>query len=103
VVGVGVRVGDGAAVPLRARVGDEQRRGRGPGRVAGCHCWGTWRHIFYKVRAGARRLLGRDGRPLKVRLCHLRAELQRRGLTMTGGFSSPMLAISIAATSGRAV
>ncbi|XP_062191060.1 uncharacterized protein LOC133894892 [Phragmites australis] len=32
--------------------------------LGGCHCRGTWRHVFYKVRAGARRLLGRDGRPL---------------------------------------
>jgi hypothetical protein len=24
---------------------------------------GTWRHVFHRVRAGARRLLGRDGRP----------------------------------------
>ncbi|CAO2162799.1 unnamed protein product [Urochloa humidicola] len=34
--------------------------------LGGCHCRGTWRHVFYKVRAGARRLLGRDGRPLKA-------------------------------------
>ncbi|OEL15739.1 hypothetical protein BAE44_0023239 [Dichanthelium oligosanthes] len=34
--------------------------------LGGCHCKGTWRHVFYKVRAGARRLLGRDGRPLKA-------------------------------------
>ena len=34
--------------------------------LGGCHCRGTWRHVLYKVRAGARRLLGRDGRPLKA-------------------------------------
>ncbi|CAO2202485.1 unnamed protein product [Urochloa humidicola] len=34
--------------------------------LGGCHCRGTWRHVFYKVRAGARRILGRDGRPLKA-------------------------------------
>jgi hypothetical protein len=31
--------------------------------LGGCHNRGTWRHVLYKVRAGARRLLGRDGRP----------------------------------------
>lgn len=37
--------------------------------AAGCQCHhlrGTWRHVLYKVRAGARRLLGRDGRPLRA-------------------------------------
>jgi hypothetical protein len=34
--------------------------------LGGCHCRGTWRHVFYKVRAGARKMLGRDGRPLKA-------------------------------------
>ncbi|CAL5005365.1 unnamed protein product [Urochloa decumbens] len=34
--------------------------------LGGCHCRGTWRHVFYKVRAGAKRMLGRDGRPLKA-------------------------------------
>ncbi|KAJ1269120.1 hypothetical protein BS78_07G186100 [Paspalum vaginatum] len=33
--------------------------------LGGCHLRGTWRHVFHKVRAGARRMLGRDGRPLK--------------------------------------
>ncbi|KAG8087953.1 hypothetical protein GUJ93_ZPchr0010g9430 [Zizania palustris] len=32
----------------------------------GCHCRGTWRHVFYKVRAEVRRLLGRDGLPLSA-------------------------------------
>uniref|UniRef100_A0A0D9X9N1 Uncharacterized protein n=1 Tax=Leersia perrieri TaxID=77586 RepID=A0A0D9X9N1_9ORYZ len=32
--------------------------------VLGCHCRGTWRHVFFKIRASARRLLGRDGLPL---------------------------------------
>uniref|UniRef100_A0A0E0IEC3 Uncharacterized protein n=1 Tax=Oryza nivara TaxID=4536 RepID=A0A0E0IEC3_ORYNI len=32
----------------------------------GCHCRGTWRHVFYRLRAGARRLLGRDGLPLSA-------------------------------------
>jgi hypothetical protein len=31
--------------------------------LGGCHSRGTWRHVVYKLRAGARRLLGRDGRP----------------------------------------
>jgi hypothetical protein len=31
--------------------------------LGGCHGKGTWRHFFYRVRAGARQLLGRDGRP----------------------------------------
>ncbi|XP_062195101.1 uncharacterized protein LOC133898425 [Phragmites australis] len=35
--------------------------------LGGCHNRGTWLHVFYKVRAGARRLLGRDGRPLPAR------------------------------------
>ena len=34
--------------------------------LGGCQCRGTWRHVLYRVRAGARRLLGRDGRPLKA-------------------------------------
>lgn len=32
----------------------------------GCHCRGTWRHVFYKVRAEVRSLLGRDGLPLSA-------------------------------------
>ncbi|TVU05175.1 hypothetical protein EJB05_48328, partial [Eragrostis curvula] len=31
--------------------------------LGGCHNRGTWRHVVHKLRAGARRLLGRDGRP----------------------------------------
>ncbi|GJN15768.1 hypothetical protein PR202_gb02707 [Eleusine coracana subsp. coracana] len=34
--------------------------------LGGCHNKGTWRHVIYKVRAGARRMLGRDGRPQVV-------------------------------------
>ena len=33
----------------------------------GCRCaGGGWRHVLFRLRAGARRLLGRDGRPLKA-------------------------------------
>jgi hypothetical protein len=40
---------------------DEARRPLG----GGCHCaGGGWRHVLVRLRAGARRLLGRDGRPL---------------------------------------
>ncbi|PWZ52142.1 hypothetical protein Zm00014a_006387 [Zea mays] len=31
-----------------------------------CRCAGGWRHALFRLRAGARRLLGRDGRPLKA-------------------------------------
>ncbi|KAF8690127.1 hypothetical protein HU200_041366 [Digitaria exilis] len=46
--------------PLFMEMSDEEAD-----EIGGCHCRGTWRHVLYKVRAGARRLLGRDGRPLK--------------------------------------
>ncbi|AQK58313.1 uncharacterized protein LOC100277899 [Zea mays] len=39
--------------------------------LGGCRCAcaggpGGWRHVLVRLRAGARRLLGRDGRPLKA-------------------------------------
>lgn len=42
---------------------DDEARPLGLG---GCRCAGGWRHALFRLRAGARRLLGRDGRPLKA-------------------------------------
>ncbi|EES14260.1 hypothetical protein BDA96_07G222000 [Sorghum bicolor] len=46
---------------------DDEARPLGGGcSCAGGAAGGGWRHVLFKLRAGARRLLGRDGRPLKA-------------------------------------